>query len=63
MKTNVEMFSEKGNQLYVGLDVHKNQWSVCMRTEEFEHKTFTQPPNPEILYDYIQKNFSRYQVH
>ena len=62
MKTNVEMFSEKVNQLYVGLDVHKNQWSVCMRTEEFEHKTFTQPPNPEILYDYIQKNFSSYQV-
>jgi transposase len=62
MKTNVEMIPEKVNQLFVGLDVHKNQWSVCMRTEEFEHKTFTQPPNPQILYDYIKKNFSDYHI-
>lgn len=62
MKTNVEMFHEKGNQLYVGLDVHKSQWAVCMRTAEFEHKAFTQAPNPQALYDYIHKNFSSYQV-
>lgn len=62
MKTNVEMISEKVNQLYVGMDVHKNHWSVCMRTDEFEHKTFTQPPQTQILHDYIKKNFPNYQV-
>ena len=62
MKTNVEMIPEKVNQLYIGLDVHKNQWAVCVRTKEFEHKTFTQPPIPQLLHDYIQKNFSNYDV-
>jgi transposase len=62
MKTNVEMIQEKVNQLFVGLDVHKNQWAVCMRTEEFEHKTFTQAPIPQLLYEYIKKNFSNYHV-
>ena len=42
---------EKGNKLnfsgqhiYVGMDVHKKSWSVSIQSEQFEHKTFTQPP-------------------
>jgi transposase len=52
----------KTNQLYVGLDVHKISWSVCIRTEEFEHRTFQQPADPEILYRYLHKNFPDYAV-
>lgn len=50
------------NHLFVGLDVHKIKWSVCIRTAEFEHKTFQQSADPEILHNYLQKNFRNYRV-
>ena len=31
----------EGQQIYVGIDVHKKSWSISILTEEFEHKTFT----------------------
>jgi transposase len=43
--------------IFVGLDVHKNQWTVSIFSEEFEHKTFIQPPNAESLYKYLIRNF------
>jgi len=62
MKTKVTKLTEEINQLYVGMDIHKKQWSVCIRTSEFEHRKFTQPPNPIVLHDYLQKNFSGYKI-
>ena len=62
METNVTILKEKINPLYVGLDVHKKQWSVCIRTAEFEHRTFQQPANAEVLHNYLQKHFSSYQI-
>ena len=62
MESNVTRMSEKNNLLYVGIDVHKKQWSICIRTSEFEHRKFTQPANTEILHNYILKYFSDYQV-
>ena len=53
---------KESNQLYVGLDVHKIKWSVCIRTAEFEHRTFQQNADPEILHDYLEKNFRNYKV-
>jgi len=43
--------------IYVGLDVHKKQWTVSIFSEEFEHKTFTQPPTADALHSYLIKNF------
>jgi transposase len=48
--------------LYVGIDVHKKQWCVCIRTEEFEHRTFTQPASPQVLHTYLQRNFPAYSI-
>ena len=62
MKTNVSTMSEKPNLLYVCLDIHKKQWSVCIRTEEFEHRTFQQPADPGILHNYLKKHFSDYKI-
>ncbi len=62
METNVIKMTEKINSLYVGMDIHKKQWSICIRTEEFEHRKFTQPPNPAVLREYLQKNFPNYQI-
>jgi len=47
----------KGKDLYIGLDVHKKSWSVTILVEGMEHRTFTQPPDPRVLYNYLQRMF------
>jgi transposase len=47
----------EGQQIYVGMDVHKKSWSISIFTEEFEHKTFTQPPDVDTLVNYLKRNF------
>ena len=44
-------------QIYVGMDIHKKSWSISILTDKFEHKTFTQPPNVEVLVNYLKRNF------
>lgn len=43
--------------MYVGIDVHKRQWSVSIYSREVHHKTFSQPPHPESLKAYLDKHF------
>lgn len=42
---------------YIGLDVHKKSWSVTIRTNEIELKTFSMNPNPLELQKYMKKNY------
>jgi len=46
-----------GQEIYVGLDTGKKSWKVCILTKELEHKTFSQPPKPEVLVEYLRKHF------
>ncbi|MBI5049057.1 MAG: hypothetical protein HZB54_08950 [Deltaproteobacteria bacterium] len=46
-----------GQKIYIGMDVHKKSWGVSIFTEEFEHKTFSQPPEVKVLAHYLQRNF------
>lgn len=46
-----------GQQIYVGMDVHKRSWSISILTDQFEHKTFTQPPEVNVLVNYLKRNF------
>jgi|MudIll2142460700_1097286.scaffolds.fasta_scaffold144286_1 transposase len=46
-----------GQQIYVGMDVHKKSWSVSIFTDQFEHKTFSQPPEVGVLVNYLRRNF------
>ena len=46
-----------GMNIYAGIDVHKKSWSVTILVEDFEHKTFTQPPSVDKLYGYLIKHF------
>ena len=48
----------EGQSVYVGLDVHLKSWKVSIFTENLHHKTFSQPPNADILFDYLNRNFS-----
>ena len=43
--------------IFVGIDVHKRNWAVCIYIQDIEHKTMTMDPDPEILIKYLQKNF------
>lgn len=49
--------------IYVGLDIHKNNWTVSIYTKDFEHKTFSQNPNTKILVDYLHRNFPGANYH
>lgn len=46
-----------GKDLFVGLDVHKKSWSVTIVVDGMEHRTFTQPPDPETLQKYLSRSF------
>jgi len=49
-------------KLFIGIDIHKKSWSVSIRTELFDHKTFSTPPDPEGLYDYVIAHFPGHDV-
>jgi transposase len=53
----VSALSFAGQNIYCGIDVHKKNWSVCVRSDEFELKTFSQPPQPEVLVDFLTRNY------
>ena len=52
-----------GQNIYVGFDVHLKSWTVTIMTEHLTHKTFVQPPKPEILYRYLVENFPGAKYH
>lgn len=46
-----------GEEIYVGIDVHKKQWHVFIMSRHKEHKGFSQPPEAAILGRYLRTNF------
>ena len=50
-------------KLFIGLDIHKQSWSVDIRTDLFHHKYYTQPPEPLVLEKYVKTHFPNYEVH
>ena len=57
MQTQSNKLDFNGQNIYVGFDVHLKSWKVTIMTEELTHKTFSQSPKPELLYNYLTKNF------
>ena len=57
MKTQINKLDFTGQNIYVGFDLHLKSWSVTIMMEKITHKTFSQPPKPELLYQYLKKNF------
>jgi len=50
------------SKLYIGIDIHKRSWKVHCSTDLFSGKTFTMPPNPEVLKAYIAKHYDGFEV-
>jgi len=50
-------------ELYAGIDVHKNQWTVTILSKHVSHATFSQSPFPSVLKTYVDKHFPNSVVH
>jgi transposase len=46
-----------GQDVYVGLDVAKRSWRVCIYLGQLLHKQFSQSPDPTALVRYLERNF------
>jgi len=57
MQTQSSELNFNGHNIFVGIDVHLKSWTVSILTEKLFHKTFTQPPSAELLYNYLNLNF------
>jgi hypothetical protein len=47
----------EGQNIYIGIDVHKKEWTVCNFSEHMEHEQFSQPPTVDAVKSYIDRNF------
>ena len=54
-KVNKNLFD--GQSFYVGIDFHKKSWQVTILGEQYEHKSMSQNPDPELLASYLKRNF------
>ncbi len=50
-------------EVFVGLDISKKSWKVCIYVGPYHHRTFTQPPWPDILVRYLRTNFPGARYH
>lgn len=57
MLTQNSVLDFKGQNIFVGIDVHLKSWTVTILNEELMHKTFTQPACAETLCNYLKRNF------
>lgn len=52
---------ELNESIYVGIDVHKKSWQVSIMGDYSEFKSFSQPPEPKVLSDYLHRNFPEFR--
>lgn len=57
MQTKGTTINFQGQNVYAGIDVHLKSWKITIMLEDIVHKTFSQDPSAEILYNYLKKNF------
>ena len=57
MRTEITKDSFKDQSFYVGIDYHKKSWQVTILGEQYEHKTMSQNPDPDLLATYLKRNF------
>jgi transposase len=49
--------SFQDQNIYTGIDVHKNSYKATIIVENRVFKTFSQPADPKILVEYLKRNF------
>lgn len=63
MLTQNSVLDFKGQNIFVGIDVHLKSWTVTILLEELPHKTFTQPASADVLCNYLKRNFPGADYH
>ena len=46
-----------GQEIFAAIDVHKKQWKVSVGLKSSRFKAFSQPPSPDVLYNYLHREF------
>lgn len=57
MQTQRRELNFKGQNVFIGIDLHLLSWTVSIFTERLFHKKFNQPPQADILRKYLDRNF------
>ena len=57
MQTKFKQLDFSNQKIFVGIDVHKKSWKVCILHEKSFQKTFSQDPDPVILYNYLSRSY------
>lgn len=55
MESNDKKF--KGQNFYVGIDVHKKSWKVTILNSEMRLNNFSQDPDPGLLISHLRRNY------
>jgi transposase len=55
----VKALSFEGETIYCGIDSHKSNWKLNIRTEEVELRNFSQNPDPDLLSEYLNRNYPK----
>ena len=62
MQTQKTGLDFKGQNIFVGIDVHLKSWAVTILTENLVHKTFTQPACADTLSNYLKSFLHFYGI-
>lgn len=57
MRQQSNEISFKGQNIYVGIDVHLKSWSVTVLSENSVLKRFVQDPDPDALHKFLTRNY------
>lgn len=57
MRTQGSKLNFKGQNIYVGIDVHLKSWSVTILSENAVLKKFSQDPEPKALYTFLTTHY------
>jgi transposase len=63
MQTQSNKLDFRGQNIYVGIDVHKKSWSVSVLSENAVLKKFSQDPQPEALHKFLVTNYPGASYH
>jgi transposase len=63
MRTQSNKLDFRGQNIYVGIDVHLKSWSVTVLSETSVLKKFSQPPQPEALHKFLVANYPGASYH
>lgn len=49
-------------KLFIGIDIHKRSWKVHCSTDLSGGRTFSMPPDPGKLFEYVERHYPDYDV-